>query len=99
MWQGLSDTVMEAYDLTVPTTFGELLDQIARLQEETDFFDTGYLLVDMPLDQENLVHEVLKRFFLEQQAPGRQGGLPQSGAAGAAGAHSHGAACERVHGL
>lgn len=46
MWQGLSDTVMEAYDLTVPTTFGELLDQIARLQEETDFFDTGYLLVD-----------------------------------------------------
>lgn len=70
MWQGLSDTVMEAYDLTVPTTFGELLDQIARLQEETDFFDTGYLLVDMPLDQENLVHEVLKRFFLEQQAQG-----------------------------
>lgn len=66
----LPDEVMEEYGLTVPTTFGELLDEAARLQEETDFYDMGYLLVDISLDQENLVHEVLKRFFLEQQAQG-----------------------------
>lgn len=30
----------------------------------------GYQLVDISLDQENLVNEVLKRFFLEQQAQG-----------------------------
>lgn len=66
----LPDSVMEEYGLTVPATFGELLDEAARLQEETDFYDMGYLLVDVSLDQETLVHEVLKRFFLEQQAQG-----------------------------
>ena len=66
----LPDSVMEEYGLTVPATFGELLDEAARLQEETDFYDMGYLLVDVSLDQETLMHEVLKRFFLEQQAQG-----------------------------
>lgn len=66
----LPDSVMEEYGLTVPATFGELLDEAARLQEETDFYDMGYLLVDVSLDQETLVHEALKRFFLEQQAQG-----------------------------
>lgn len=66
----LPDEVMEEYGLTIPTTFGELLDEAARLQEETDFYDMGYQLVDISLDQENLVNEVLKRFFLEQQAQG-----------------------------
>lgn len=66
----LSDKAMEEYGLTIPTTFGELLDEAARLQEETDFYDMGYQLVDISLDQENLVNEVLKRFFLEQQAQG-----------------------------